>query len=103
MRTRWGTLGIVAGVLGGLALVGLAVYLLTVGLERADKVASVIAAFAGLLSLGVGIVELMRRSSARAARSEPTNLVSGIVTGDVVQAHTIDGGVHFGRAGEPDR
>lgn len=97
MVTRRKTFGLAAGVLGGLVLVGLGIYLMTVGLDQADKLASVIGAFAGLASFSLGASQLVRQRSAsrQADRDEflINNTITGDVSGNVVQAHTIEGGI----------
>lgn len=111
--------GVVSTVTGVLLLAGLAAYLAAIGLDKADKLASVIGAFAGLLGLGLGVVGWFRP----AGKASPTdgdppavaespvppavaespadntvhNVVNGSVTGTVIQAGRIDGGVHFDR------
>jgi len=51
------------GVLGTLLLVGLAIYLATVGLSQADQWGSVISAFAGLVAVGLATAALARTAS----------------------------------------
>lgn len=64
----WGAL-----VAGGLALLGLGTVFVASGLDRADKLGSVIGAFAALIGLGLsayGIV-LTRRDASPAAAGQP--------------------------------
>jgi hypothetical protein len=53
----------VSGVLGAAVLVGVVGYLASVGLEKADKLASVIGALAGLAALGVALRGALSRTS----------------------------------------
>ncbi|TQS31031.1 hypothetical protein [Microbispora sp. KK1-11] len=107
---------------GGIAAVGagsaLAVYLSTVGLDKADKLASVIGLFVGLAGLGVGVWGLLltrRQETAptpasdagrmnnavgnavdnavhRDVRAAVHNEISGgTIYGPVIQGHTISG------------
>ena len=83
-----------------LLLVCLAVYLVAVGLDKADKVASVIGVFVGLIGLGFGIVGLVRgRGDPNAPSCGVTSTVTGMVSGTVIQAGTINGDVDGRRRG----
>ncbi|MGI5159544.1 hypothetical protein [Microbispora sp. CA-102843] len=106
---------------GGIAALGagsaLAVYLSSVGLDKADKLASVIGLFVGLAGLGVGVWGLLlaRRQEAHApasgagavsgdVRTAVHNEISGgTIHGPVIQGHTITGPVVSGpRPAVPD-
>ncbi|GAA4186568.1 hypothetical protein GCM10022252_18770 [Streptosporangium oxazolinicum] len=75
-------------------LVGLGVYFLSVGLDRADKVASVIGAFVGLAGLGLALHGML--SAPAQAVGGVHNEISGTVHGDSIQARDIHGGITFG-------
>ncbi len=101
---------------GGIAALGagsaLAVYLSTVGLDKADKLASVIGLFVGLAGLGVGVWGLLldrRQEPApapthRDVQAAVHNEISGgTIHGPVIQGHTINGPVVSGpRPAAPD-
>ncbi|GAA0349124.1 hypothetical protein NE235_11540 [Actinoallomurus spadix] len=74
-------------VVGVLALVGLAVYLGTVGLDKADKWASVIGVFVALAAFGVSLYGLL---SGR--RSDISGPASAQVTPSGQQSISVDGG-----------
>ncbi|MFF2554895.1 hypothetical protein ACFVUS_28095 [Nocardia sp. NPDC058058] len=84
--------GVVAGLIGVAILVGLGIYLARIGLDDADKVASVIGAFCGLISVGIALVAFFPRPSTPAP-SSGGNTIMGTVHGHVVQADTIDGDI----------
>jgi hypothetical protein len=52
MKMRRKMVGVTAGAVGGLFLIGPAAYLVAVGLDKADKIASAIGAIGGLIGLG---------------------------------------------------
>jgi hypothetical protein len=92
---------------GGVVLVGLGAYFVHVGLDRADKLAGVLGAFAGLVGLGLsayGIV-LARRpawpASGEPQQPAPEQVVSNSsIGGDNVQigsARDVD--IHRGQSG----
>lgn len=86
----------VAVALGALAALGW--YFIAVGLDRADKLASVLGVFVGLLGLGLAIYGTVS-SRPEAAQPEPGgvhNEISGTVHGSAVQARDIEGGITFG-------
>ncbi|XVQ88878.1 hypothetical protein ACQP2K_16110 [Microbispora siamensis] len=90
---------------GGIAALGggsvLAVYLSSVGLDKADKLASVIGLFVGLAGLAVGVWGLLltRRQEAHAPANAPgtvshevhNEISGGTIHGPVVQGHTVQG------------
>lgn len=87
-------------------LAALGWYFIAVGLDRADKLASVLGAFVGLLGLGLAVYGVV---SSRPEEAEPEpepgdvhNEISGTVHGNAVQARDIDGGITFG-APKPHR
>ncbi len=90
------------------ALGALGWYFIAVGLDRADKLASVLGAFVGLLGLGLAVYGAV---SSRREEAEPEpepdpgalhNEISGTVHGNAVQARDIEGGITFG-APKPNR
>ncbi|MGS2644174.1 hypothetical protein [Streptosporangium sp. LJ11] len=91
------------------ALATLGWYFITVGLDRADKLASVLGAFVGLLGLGLAVYGAFSSRPEEAA-PEPEaggvhNEISGTVHGNAVQARDIEGGITFGAPkphGAPD-
>lgn len=90
MRRR--LLGIAGVLCGCLLLAGLAGYLVAVGLDGADKIASVISAFVGLVGLALGVFELLRRPADLPAVS---NTYSGDVSGTVIQAGILEGDINL--------
>ncbi|MER5620205.1 hypothetical protein ABT061_04090 [Streptosporangium sp. NPDC002544] len=81
------------------ALIALGWYFIAVGLDRADKLASVLGAFVGLVGLGLAVFGVV---SARPEDAEPGpesggvhNEISGTVHGNAVQARDIEGGITF--------
>ncbi|MER5644351.1 hypothetical protein [Streptosporangium sp. NPDC002524] len=89
-----------------MALVALGWYFIAVGLDRADKLASVLGAFVGLLGLGLAVYgAVSSRPEDTAPEPGPGgfhNEISGTVHGNVVQAGDIEGGITFG-APKPHR
>lgn|GEM_PF-5478085 len=80
------------------ALVALGWYFIAVGLDRADKLASVLGAFVGLLGLGLAIYGTV---SSRPEATQPApggvhNEITGTVHGSAVQARDVEGGITFG-------
>ncbi|WP_214103911.1 hypothetical protein [Acrocarpospora catenulata] len=62
----------IVGLLTGLALAGLAAYFVKVGLDDADKTASVIGAFIGLIGLGLaGYGIVLSRQALLLSKAEP--------------------------------
>jgi hypothetical protein len=84
--------------LGGIAMVGLGVYFVASGLDRADKLASAIGLFVGLLGLAVSLYGTLL-----ARRSHPQQggqSISGSqVGGEVLRVHDVRGNVRIGPAG----
>ncbi|MEU8377850.1 hypothetical protein [Streptosporangium sp. NPDC048865] len=81
-------------------LVALGWYFIAVGLDRADKLASVLGAFVGLLGLGLAVYGAV---SSRPEEADPEpepggvhNEISGTVHGNAVQARDVEGGITFG-------
>ncbi|MBM0203731.1 hypothetical protein JNW90_11875 [Micromonospora sp. STR1s_5] len=110
MTIRARTVGWVAAVIGGLALLGLGVLFVTLGLDQSDKVASVTGAFSALLGLPLSVygIVLARRNvsgqpAAEGARkvSDPASPALGlhqqIHAGR--DAYTAGGDQHFGSGG----
>jgi hypothetical protein len=92
--------GVAIGSAGVLLLLGLTAYLVRVGLDKADKLASVVGAFVGLMGLALGIFESVRGGSKAAAPTQSqagdqsvSNSISGSVSGNVVQAKNIKGDI----------
>ncbi|MYS93817.1 MULTISPECIES: hypothetical protein [Streptomyces] len=59
-------------ILFGLTLLGLGAYFLIVGLDEADKTASVVGSLTGLAGLGVSIVSLIQARGSSASRNAPS-------------------------------
>ncbi|MEU4832243.1 hypothetical protein [Streptosporangium sp. NPDC023615] len=87
------------------ALAALGWYFIAVGLDRADKLASVIGALVGLLGLGLAVYGAVSSPpeavSSPSGEAEPEagdvhNEISGTVHGNAVQARDIEGGITFG-------
>lgn len=83
---------VAVGVLGGLALAGLAVYLFTIGLDEAGKTASVVSAFVGLIGLALSFFGLVRsRPQIHNSRPIPAD-VKNVIEGpaiNTIQARTV--------------
>jgi hypothetical protein len=86
-------------IVGGLALVGLGAYFVVVGLDRADKLASVIGVFVGLVGSGFSgySVVLTRRGPAQSP-SRGQTVSRSAVAGDVLQIRDVGGDVRIGPA-----
>lgn len=93
MSANRAIVSVAAGLLGSLVLVGLIAYLFAIGLDKADKVASVASALVGLTSLGLGWVGLVwnhsQGANSRTARSEVSNTIHRSENSYVIQAHTV--------------
>lgn len=96
--TRRRVIGMVVATVSALILIGLGVYLWRVGLDRADRLGSVIGAFAGLIGLGLGAVQAVRARSTPDTSTTVTNSISGNVTGNVTQAGHVGGDVDMRQA-----
>lgn len=92
MSRRW--IGITGAGVGLVAVGGLAVYFVTVGLERADKIASVVGAIVGLLGLGVAVFAAFGKSEGDS--ESVRNEVNGTVHGTVVQGKDFHGPINLG-------
>lgn len=87
----------VGGTIAVLAVGALAGYLIAVGLDDADKVASVIALFVALAGLAVSVAGLRRQ-----ARSSSGQVVqSSSIGGGIAQIADTDGSVKIRRSGNP--
>jgi hypothetical protein len=87
--------------IGGLALVGLGTYFVATGLDRADKLASVIGAFVGMIGLAVAMygVVLARRGQ---IQPDGQTVAGSTVGGEVLQVRRVHGGLRVGsRAAAP--
>lgn len=92
-------LGWTSAAVGGAALLALGVYFVVLGLDRADKLASVVGAFAALIGLVVSVyaVAVTRRGPARPSGQ----VVAGsTVAGGVVQVRGVRGSVRIGRSAD---
>ncbi|MFE5325445.1 hypothetical protein ACFRCG_03350 [Embleya sp. NPDC056575] len=85
----------VGGVVAGAALVGLAVYLVVVGLDEADKWASVLGLFVALVGLVVSVVGVWRERTASGGQS----VTDGVIAGGVAQVSDTGGNVRITRRG----
>ncbi|MFE3206331.1 hypothetical protein [Embleya sp. NPDC059237] len=70
----------IGGVVAGTALVGLAVYLAVVGLDEADKWASVLGLFVALAGLAVSVAGARRERPASNGQSVTDSAINGGVT-----------------------
>ncbi|GII83925.1 hypothetical protein Ssi03_19150 [Sphaerisporangium siamense] len=97
----------------GLALIALAVYFIAIGLDKADKLASVLSALTGLTGLALSWYATMRPSRSQPAcppDNEPPpaqappatredgvhNVISGSVHGPVIQGRDFTGPLTLG-------
>src|SRR4051812_8898968 len=101
---RWQRVWWLLAVTAGVALVGLGVFLVRVGLERADKLGSVIGAFSGLIGLGLSMygVILARRQSGSPPSASPESVLpaSSVPPGQSVINSSIAGSnIQIGSAG----
>ncbi|MET9959410.1 hypothetical protein ABZ128_10060 [Streptomyces sp. NPDC006326] len=83
------------GVVATAALVGLAVYLTVVGLDAADKWASVFGLFVGLAGLGVSVAGMRRGEP----RPDGQSVDGGTVGGGIAQVSGTGGSVRITRRG----
>jgi len=96
-------------IVGGLILLGLGAYFVVVGLDRADKIASVIGAFVGLLGLCLsGYALVLTRRGLPQSPSHRQTVARSTVGGDVLQVRGVGGSVRLGSgtagtAAEPSR
>ncbi|MFE5331292.1 hypothetical protein ACFRCG_33380 [Embleya sp. NPDC056575] len=67
----------VGGVVAGAALVGLAVYLAVVGLDEADKWASVLGLFVTLAGLAVSVIGMWRERASSGGQSVTDSTIGG--------------------------
>jgi len=101
VMTGWKrAMGWIGAVAAGLALVGLGVYLVVIGLDRADKVASVIGMFAGLAGLALAAygVLLTRRGLGQPIGRAGQVVAGSSVGGDVLQVRGVRGNLRTGPA-----
>ena len=59
--------------IGGAALIGLSIYLVRIGLDRSDKVGSVLGAFSGLVGVGLSVFGLVLARGASASGRRETS------------------------------
>ncbi|MFI6582823.1 hypothetical protein [Embleya sp. NPDC050493] len=85
----------VGGTVAGAALVGLAVYLAVVGLDEADKWASVLGLFVAVVGLVVSVVGVWRERSASGGQS----VTDSVIGGGVAQVSGTGGSVRITRRG----
>ena len=82
---------------------GLGVYFLSVGLDQADKIASVVGALVGLAGLGLAAHGMFSASSRTPEPSQASgdvhNEIGGTVHGNSIQARDIHGEITFGGPG----
>ncbi|MFD0258873.1 hypothetical protein ACFXKJ_12640 [Kitasatospora indigofera] len=81
------------GVVGGAAVVGLVVHLGAVGLDRADKWASVLGLFVAIAGLGLTLAGLRRGRAESAGRSREEAPAGGGPSGQSVDASGVGGGI----------
>ncbi|WP_204286386.1 hypothetical protein [Microbispora amethystogenes] len=95
---------------GGLLIVaavaGTAVYFAVLGLDRADKLASVVGALAAIAGIGLtlcGMFQARREASGSTIRSPAVQnvIIGGSQYGSVLQARDIHRPVRFGAPGAP--
>ena len=87
-----------SAVVGGLAIAGLGVYFVVVGLDRADKLASVIGVFATLIGLGLSASGAVLTRHGAAPRPNQT-VADSTVGGEALQVRDIRGSLRVGGAG----
>ncbi|MET9616019.1 hypothetical protein [Kitasatospora indigofera] len=81
------------GVLGGAAVVGLVVYLGAVGLDQADKWASVLGLFVAIAGLALTLAGLRRGRAESPGGSREETPASGGPSGQSVDASRVGGGI----------
>jgi hypothetical protein len=94
--TGWRRIAAWAGsILGGLAVAGLGVFFVLTGLDRADKLASVIGVFVGLIGLTISVygVVLARRGATASGRQ---TVAGSSIGGGVAQVRGVRGNVRIG-------
>ncbi|GII60198.1 hypothetical protein Skr01_02830 [Sphaerisporangium krabiense] len=115
-RSRASTATRLAVLSVGLALIALAVYFIAIGLDKADKLASVLSALTGLAGLALSWQATMRRPRPRAPSASPApdapsssdpppatpeadgvrNIISGSVHGPAIQGRDFTGPMVLG-------
>lgn len=86
---------ILTAVLGLLIIVAVVVYVVRVGLDESDKLASVIGALFGAASFALGAIQFVRSGPPGAPSAQFTNTKNTI--GKMTQAHTINGPIDVSR------
>ncbi|MEV4343279.1 hypothetical protein AB0J83_02190 [Actinoplanes sp. NPDC049596] len=86
--------GWVPAVAGGVLVVGLGVFLAVQGLDRADKVASVLGLFVGLAGLGLTVTGAFGARRGSGGQS----VTDSAIGGDVAQVRGVSGSVRIGPA-----
>jgi hypothetical protein len=84
-----------SAITGGLALIGLGVYFVVIGLDRANKLAGVTGVFAALIGLGLSVygVVLTRRGLTQPVGQTVANSTVG---GEVLMARGVQGNLRVG-------
>ena len=86
-------------VIAGVALVALTGYLVVMGLDKADKLASVLGMFAGLGGLAISAVGLVGE---RRKRADAQSVRGSSAAGSVTQIRDVKGNVRISREGRTD-
>lgn len=97
MRGRTATWA--GAVIAGVALAGLAGYLVVMGLDKADKLASVLGMFAGLGGLAISAIGLVGE---RTKRADAQSVRGSSAGGSVTQVRDVKGNVRISRDGRTD-
>ncbi|MFI1585593.1 hypothetical protein [Embleya sp. NPDC020630] len=85
----------VGGTMAGAAVVGLAVYLAVVGLDEADKWASVLGLFVALAGLAVSVIGVWRERASAGGQS----VTHSVIGGGIAQVSGTGGNVRITRRG----
>lgn len=86
---------------GGLAVGGLGYYFFRLGLDKADKAASVAGLFIGIAGLGIAIFNAIAASRSDQGAAPAQSVTSSRVTGEVFQASKVSGSIRINS--EPSR
>ncbi|MFG2057850.1 hypothetical protein ACGFI9_27895 [Micromonospora sp. NPDC048930] len=78
---------------GGLVVGGLGYYFFRLGLDKADKAASVAGLFIGIVGLGISVYNAIAASRSAKDATRKQSVVSSRISGDVFQASNVSGSI----------
>lgn len=86
-----------SAIVGGIVLVGLGVFFAVIGLDRADKLASVIGALVGLIGIGLSTYGVVLARRAATSLSGGQKVLGSRVGGGLTQVRKARGNVRIGQ------